>query len=162
MKTRIQFQFVAALACLAFWLVGTYPVKAEVWNGDLGSGFSSNGDEAACEITPGDNSAGPGDCGSCAAAGHGMAYWWVSEPQTVLNIEDEPLGYQPARGARVGFRLFYRQRGAAPALSTVFSFGPNWSSTFSSYLVMSGSRLTMQRGGAGLVDYGYVVLATRS
>src|SRR5207249_1563504 len=35
----------------------------------------------------------------------GMPYWWVSEPYMNLWIQDEPLGYEPARGTRISFRL---------------------------------------------------------
>jgi RHS repeat-associated protein len=57
----------------------------------------------------------------------GMPQWSVSTPYVSLWLQDEPLGYQPARGARVSFELSFDQRefvtGWNPA---VFSLGPRW------------------------------------
>src|SRR5207248_6460981 len=72
-------------------------------------------------------------CRMCASVG--MPTWWVSEPYINLRMEDEPLGYQPAHGARVAFRLSYRQRGAVLEDPAVFGVGINWSCSFRAYVV---------------------------
>ena len=41
-----------------------------------------------------------------------MPYYWISEKLINLHLEDEPLGYTPARGLPVKFHLSYRQRGS--------------------------------------------------
>src|SRR5437016_2297417 len=55
-----------------------------------------------------------GGCGSCGGSGlssgiGGLPVFWVSEWRINLRLEDEPSGYQPARGPRIAFRLSYRQ-----------------------------------------------------
>jgi hypothetical protein len=72
-------------------------------------------------------------------------------------MEDEPLGYQPARGSRVAFHLSYRQRGAVIEDATVFGVGTNWSCSFRAYVVnlttLSSGWVRLHRGGAGWIDY---------
>jgi hypothetical protein len=58
-----------------------------VWSGTIGNGTAGQ----------------PGPTTSCATCG--LAKWWVSEPQTNLRFEDEPIGYQPSRGQRMSFHL---------------------------------------------------------
>ncbi len=95
-------------------------------------------------------------CTSCGA--QGMPVWWVSEPYINLRLEDEPLGYQPARGARVSFQLSYRQRGAQTNDPAIFGVGNNWCCSFRAYLLdlTAGSptgTAWLHRGGAGWITY---------
>ena len=83
-----------------------------------------------------------------------MPVWWVSEPYINLRLEDEPLGYQPSRGARVAFHLSYQQRGALPYDPASFSVGPNWSCSFQAFVRTNrGNVFCLHSGGAGLIDY---------
>ena len=68
-----------------------------------------------------------------------MPVWWVSEPFISLRIEDEPLGYQPARGGRMSFHLGYRQRGFIEEQPDVFGVGTNWTCSFRSFIVVPNS-----------------------
>ena len=92
--------------------------------------------------------------------GAGMPVWWVSEPLINLRLEDEPLGYQPARGPRIAFHLSYRQRGNVSEDPSVFGVGPHWTCSFRAYVVdfstwqTDGSSLVrLHRAGAGWLDY---------
>jgi YD repeat-containing protein len=83
-----------------------------------------------------------------------MPTYWVSEPYINLRLEDEPLGYNPARGNRISFHLSYRQRGAIHEDPAIFSVGPNWSCSFRAFLIdMGGGFLRLHRGGAGFIEY---------
>jgi YD repeat-containing protein len=73
-----------------------------------------------------------------------------------LRLEDEPLGYQPPRGPRVGFQLSYRQRGVLTEDPTVFGVGNNWSCSFRAFVGNSSGApglLFLHRGGAGYIYY---------
>jgi RHS repeat-associated protein len=85
-----------------------------------------------------------------------MAVWWVSEPWVDLRLEDEPVGYQPARGRRVGFQLSYRQIGPVPEYTNIFGLGTNWSCSFRQYIYQEPSRpdiAYLHKGGAGWITY---------
>lgn len=94
-------------------------------------------------------------CPTCSSTGqHGMPEWSIEEPSISLELEDSPLGYEPARGLPLDFHLSYRQRGAITEDATIFSVGPNWSCSFRAFLVdMGGGILRLHCGSAGLVDY---------
>jgi RHS repeat-associated protein len=82
----------------------------------------------------------PPDCGDCdqSVTLQGMVHWRVSEPYINLWMEDEPLGYQPARGRYLGLRVAYKQRDETYE-TKVFNFGPGWNSNWKSYVFKNGS-----------------------
>jgi RHS repeat-associated protein len=85
-----------------------------------------------------------------------MAAWWVSEPWVNLRIEDEPLGYRPARGPRVGFHLSYRQNEAVAEYTNIFGLGTNWSCSLRQYIYqdpLDPDRAYLHKGGAGWITY---------
>lgn len=61
---------------------------------------------------------------------HGMPVWSVSEPWINIWLEDEPLGYQPAVGPRVSFKLFYKQRQEYFNSPWVSGLGGDWNCTW--------------------------------
>lgn len=86
--------------------------------------------------------------------GTGMPYYWVSQKFINLRLEDEPLGYKPARGLPVKFHLSYRQRGAVNEDPTIFSAGTNWSFSFRAFVYApSSGEPGLHRGGAGMIFY---------
>jgi YD repeat-containing protein len=65
----------------------------------------------------------------------GMPKYRVSEPYLSLWLHDEPLGYQPASGPRLSFKLDYDQREASAGYNTNwFSFGKKWNSEWLGYV----------------------------
>ncbi len=65
----------------------------------------------------------------------GMPKYKVSEPYLSLWLHDEPLGYQPASGPRLSFRLDYDQREAVAGYNkNWFSFGKKWNSAWLGYV----------------------------
>jgi RHS repeat-associated protein len=77
---------------------------------------------------------GDSDCQGCQSEGDGgMARWRVSEPYISLWLSDTPIGYQPALGRQVEFRLSYKQRGTTPVSTSFFSAGPQWNLSWMSY-----------------------------
>lgn len=91
----------------------------------------------------------------------GMPVWSVSEPNLTLWVTDQPLGYQPSVGPRVGVKLAYNQRekisGADPGM---FSVGKKWAFGWSSYIDLdyNTNKVVHFRGGgqrafAGTNDY---------
>jgi YD repeat-containing protein len=65
----------------------------------------------------------------------GMPKYRVSEPYLSLWLHDEPLGYQPASGPRLSFKLDYDQREAITGYNTNwFSFGKKWNADWLSYV----------------------------
>jgi hypothetical protein len=84
-----------------------------------------------------------------------MPVYWVSEPRINLHFEDEPLGYQPARGLPVALHLTYRQRGAVGEDPYVFSFGKNWTCSFRAFVCLNSeySEPALHQVGAGLMSY---------
>jgi RHS repeat-associated protein len=87
--------------------------------------------------------------------GSGMPTWEVSEPCINVWLYDEPLGYQPAIGNRVSFKLAYKQRDVdlvgnpLPIQSNIFSVGNNWNCSWLSYVedLNSGNALMFAPGG---------------
>src|ERR1044071_706424 len=58
-----------------------------------------------------------------------MPVWRVSEPHLNLWLDDEPLGYSPARGPRVSFSLSFKQRDEDSNLDpNAYSVGKSWNS----------------------------------
>lgn len=96
-------------------------------------------------------------CGGVAAPSIStLPTYFVSEAFENLRVEAVPLDYQPSHGWPLEFSLSYRERGAVREDSTVFGFGPGWSSSFRAYLVdLSGSAgvYRVHRGDAGYIDY---------
>ncbi len=86
-----------------------------------------------------------------------MPVWSISEPYISLQLQDEPLGYQPALGPRVSFHLFYREIGSLVEDPTVFSVGTNWSCSFRSFVFAPTNAdvntVFLHKGVAGWVDY---------
>lgn len=101
-----------------------------------------------------------GTCKECSTTAAGMAIWRVSEPYINLWIEDEPLGYQPALGERISFKLRYKQRAEADdgAFQTYFGFGRNWTSEWFGFIDCTdfqryGFSLTVIPPNGGFFDY---------
>ena len=84
-----------------------------------------------------------------------MPYFWISEPQLQLRLQDFPLGtYSPGLGPSPVYSLSYRNKGSTPEDTNYFSFGTNWSCSLREYVFDLGGGVTrMHRGGAGFVDY---------
>ena len=90
----------------------------------------------------GSGSGGPGGSGgtggngdSCSSCDSGMPNWEVSEPYITLWLYDEPIGYQPGLGPRVSFKLAYKQRESFIMTNNVFSLGPKWDWSWSTYIM---------------------------
>ena len=70
----------------------------------------------------------------------GMPTWQVSEPYISLWLQDEPLGYQPAIGPRISFKLRYKQSETGSGFNpNIFSTGKKWYCSWLSYLTQDGS-----------------------
>lgn len=83
-----------------------------------------------------------------------MPVWSVSEPYISLWLHDEPLGYQPAIGPRVSFRLGYKQREATAGLNTnIFSTGRLWNFSWFSYATQTGGTNWVHFSGGREVTY---------
>jgi len=84
-----------------------------------------------------------------------MAMWWVSEPWLNLRLEDEPLGYNPARGPRVNFHISYRQNQSVAEYPTIFSTGPAWTCSFRAYVYPdpNNGMYYLHRFGAAWLEY---------
>jgi RHS repeat-associated protein len=64
-----------------------------------------------------------------------MPVWSVSEPYLDLWLHDEPLGYQPAKGPAVVFRLDYKQRETNAGVNiNEFNAGQGWNCSWLSYV----------------------------
>ncbi len=107
---------------------------------------------------PGALGSGSGGCGGCGSGGgpslageaKGMPSWRVSEPFITLWMHDEPLGYQPSRGARVSFLLSYKHRDTRVDDPRIFSAGLLWNFPWLSYVVELGptqAKLYVAGGG---------------
>ena len=102
-----------------------------------GSGGAGSGNPTALPPLPKDscgggssNSGGP-SVGGCT----GMAGYILQRIPCSLVIQDSPVGYAPAFGPVMNFRVSYGQRtGDQPASMLFSNFGPSWSGEFSSYL----------------------------
>jgi YD repeat-containing protein len=101
--------------------------------------------------------------------GCGMPIWQVSQPFISLWLKDEPLGYQPAVGSRISFKLSFKQREASSGFNpNIFSVGKRWSCSWLSHIgpstsgkiqVYSGVRF-FQRTKNGII-YGILFQPTR-
>src|ERR1041385_3123488 len=88
----------------------------------------------------------------------GSPIFWISEPQLSVRIEDEPLGWTPARGPRVSFHLSYRQGQPVSGDPTIFGVGTNWSCSFRTYIYQYPGDTTkayLHKAGAAWVDYSF-------
>jgi RHS repeat-associated protein len=104
----------------------------------------------------------PGDCsrtndppdgpkckteGSCCS---GAPIWEVSQPYVNLWIHDEPLGYQPAKGPGISFKLSFKQRETDAGMDTnTFSVGKRWNFSWLSYVTKdaNGTNVVLFPGG---------------
>jgi len=79
----------------------------------------------------------------------GMPVWGVSEPYINLWLHDEPLGYQPALGPRVSFKLAFKQRDPSTGFNTnIFGVGKKWNLSWLSYITQdSQSNKTVHYDG---------------
>ena len=115
-----------------------------------GGGGGGGGNDECCE--EGQNSGTSNALGLHQAASNssealqgerfGMPYWRVSEPYINLWVEDQPLGYQPARGRRVAFRLSYKQRDQVVRETNWFNVGLLWNCSWLSYAEPDGDYYT--------------------
>src|ERR1700730_3210469 len=69
-----------------------------------------------------------------------------------LQLHDLPVGYKPPLGPSIQFDLYYSQRDVQqPATVTYTNFGPQWTSTYLSYVTDNtgsvGTAALYQRGG---------------
>ena len=89
-------------------------------------------------------------CGALKSCG-GMPVWEVSEPYINLWLYDEPLGYQPAIGSRISFKLAYKQRESRTISPNFFGFGKMWDCSWLSYVEDDGvglaATMLVPRGG---------------
>ena len=94
-----------------------------------------------------------GDCAEC----RGMPRWRVSEPFISLWLNDEPLGYKPALGPRVSFKLAFGQREATAGFNTnLFSAGKKWNFAWFSFVThdSNGSNVVHFDNGRQTTFYG--------
>lgn len=105
-----------------------------------GSGPSGGGGPPGGGGAPGmDGAGGGGPASPTNGPGPvGMPVWQVSEPYISLWLHDEPLGYQPAIGPRISFKLAYKQREATAGLNpNLFSVGKKWNLSWFSYVTQT-------------------------
>jgi len=119
-----------------------YPGNGDVvYVGQACSNFAMKADDASdgCK----DHDSEQDDCG--------MPVWEVSEPQISLWLRDEPLGYQPALGSRISFRLSYKQRESSTGNNPkVFNIGKRWNcSWLSSVSLDAAGRSVVHFPGGG-------------
>jgi RHS repeat-associated protein len=87
----------------------------------------------------------------------GMPVWRVSEPNISLWLDDEPLGYQPAFGQRISFKLSYDQRESSAGMNPfIFSCGRRWNFSWLTYVEFDwqGSNVVHFPGGGRRAFYG--------
>ncbi|HEX5223040.1 MAG TPA: cysteine peptidase family C39 domain-containing protein, partial [Verrucomicrobiae bacterium] len=122
---------------------------------------------------PGRDSHGDSDSNmpkKCFVGCSGMPVWRVSEPYINLWLEDEPLSYQTALGARFSFHLSYKQREEYPLVGGGFqqplssSVGVSWScpwlsKVYSFYDQYREVTLNYGHGGDGLYKFGSSLVA---
>ncbi len=74
-------------------------------------------------------------CPNPPCCGRGMPVWSVSEPYISLWLYDEPLGYQPAMGSRISFKLDFNQRENSFGFGPMFfGVGKKWDCSWLSYV----------------------------
>ncbi len=135
---------------------GYRPVDEREGSGAMGKGQSGMTDPD--ETGPEDDSNG-GDTEDCA-----MATYKFHTLLASLSVSDTPVRYAMARGPEVAFKVTYNQREAGqPIAPQTTGFGPNWVSTWTSYLednpaAPSANVKLRQRGGGGGVFSSYSAL----
>ena len=78
-----------------------------------------------------------------------MPAWQISEPFISLWLYDEPLGYQPAVGPRISFKLAFKQRETTNGFNpNIFSVGKKWNFSWLSYV-------TQDQNGSNVVHFPY-------
>jgi hypothetical protein len=88
-----------------------------------------------------------------------MPRWRVTEPILNVWLTDRPLWYQPSRGPRVAFELFFKNiqgtNGAAEnGVPGIFGVGTNWHTKWRAYATrVSGSQVLVFRGDGGARVY---------
>ena len=90
-----------------------------------------------------------------------MPTWQVSTPNLTLWLQDEPLGYQPAIGPRISFKLAYKQRESTVGTNaSMFSVGLKWNLSWLSYVSLdsNSNKVVILPGGGkrtftGTADY---------
>jgi YD repeat-containing protein len=124
---------------------GWKKISEEEMTAIFGKGYPNeiqdSDDQHPCKCPPGPcpPGSGPDSYPKCYACRDffGMPAWRISEPYITLWVEDEPLGYQPARGDRVAFQIFYKQRDDVVRSTNWFSVGTLWNSSWLSYVEQS-------------------------
>ena len=82
----------------------------------------------------------------------GMPIWRISEPYTSLWLHDEPLGYQPAVGPRISFKLAFKQYESTSGFDTnVFSVGKRWNCPWLSYVTYNPTTPDLAWSGGQIV-----------
>jgi RHS repeat-associated protein len=128
------------------WFVPN-PCGGDSGTGSSGCSICSQNGPPASVSSAGGGGFGPGRGGESSGASDdsGMPVWTVTEPGCDLWLRDEPLAYQPAKGPRISFKLFYSEEvnNNAPndvqiitsmgpggtgygVGGTMFTFGNNW------------------------------------
>jgi len=94
---------------------------------------------------------GSGSCDEC----EGMAVWSVSEPYINLWLHDEPLGYRPSAGAKVSFKVRFKQRGNPILTPNFFNVGNLWHCSWLEYVIDYDESYTaiLKQGGGGERTY---------
>lgn len=94
----------------------------------------------------------PPDCGK------GMCVVNAKVMLVSLNLNDTPIGYEPARGPAVKVRFSYNQREAGqPAVFSFSNVSPKWSMNFMSWIqdnpTAPGASVSRFPGGGGYIAY---------
>ncbi|MDB6122328.1 MAG: repeat protein [Pedosphaera sp.] len=150
------------------WMgTGTYEIRWACWNdgfvqfatpsgsilvngstkGFMSIGACSDGKYKSSDTEDNDDN---DDCRTKCQSCGGMPVWHISEPYISLWLHDEPLGYQPAHGPRVSFKLSFSQRESTAGFNTnFFSAGKKWDFSWFSYVTQdaSGSNVVHFSGG---------------
>lgn len=149
-------------AC-SFGIVFCKLVNQNVINGGITYLSDCTGCATSSTNTP-DSSDGQTNCdnsssSSCSSCG-GMPVWSVSQPYVSLWLYDEPLGYQPAIGPRISFKLGFKQREQIAGYNTnIFSVGKKWNFSWLSYVALDANGNNMVRFPGGMQQ---TFLATNS
>jgi len=88
----------------------------------------------------------------------GMPHYAVSTILVSLNIEDQPVGYVPAKGPSVAFTLTYNQlESSQPATFNFFNLGAKWTHNWLSYVqddpANVGTSVTAYMPAGGAIVY---------
>jgi RHS repeat-associated protein len=99
----------------------------------------------------------PNDRGDNCEKCCGMPIYGVTLPYISLWLHDEPMGYQPALGPRVSFKLDFSQReGTNGFQPSIFSIGKRWNFSWFSYVTndSGGSNVVFYPNGGQFAFYG--------